>query len=45
MRKLHLKNVITEALLAACLSVMADECVMHVRTVKDETISRTKKYL
>jgi len=38
MRKLHLKSVMTGALLALCCPVMAEECVMHVHTVKGETL-------
>lgn len=41
MRKLHLKSVIIWGLLAMHLPVMADDCVMHVRTVKGETIDVT----
>lgn len=43
MKKLHLKSVVTGIMLALCLPVMADDCVMHVHTVTgvkvDVTIS------
>lgn len=41
MRKLHFKSVIIGTMLAMYLPVMADDCVMHVRTVKGETLDVT----
>lgn len=38
MRKLHLKSAMTWAMLALCLPVMAEDCVMHVHTVKGDTL-------